>query len=148
FKESKQLLKTAQNQFQQLDGRNRRGFQARIQLLAGQFRELSDSQGFATEPKQVSLCEQMEYLAEQPREPGARAERISERRSGWRELGGSSGRALWSRFRAASDQAYEPCKACFGAKSDLNQANRQKRQASCDQLATFLGNAGWTAIDW
>jgi hypothetical protein len=148
FKESKQLLKTAQNQFQQLDGRNRRGFQARIQLLAGQFRELSDWQGFATEPKQVSLCEQMEYLAEQPIEPEAKAERIKELQSEWRELGGSSDRALWSRFKAASDKAYEPCKAYFEAKSDLKQANLQKRQAICDQLATFLDNADWTAIDW
>ncbi|WP_289128016.1 DUF349 domain-containing protein, partial [uncultured Marinobacter sp.] len=148
FKESKQLLKTAQNQFQQLDGRNRRGFQARMQLLAGQFRELSDWQGFATEPKQVSLCEQMEYLAEQPMEPEAKAERIKELQSEWRELGGSSDRALWSRFKAASDKAYEPCKAYFEAKSDLKKANLQKRQAICDQLATFLDNADWTAIDW
>jgi hypothetical protein len=66
YKESKQLLKTAQNQFQQLDSRHRKEFQARMHLLAGQFRELSDWQGFATEPKQIALCEQMEHLAEQP----------------------------------------------------------------------------------
>jgi len=148
YKESKQLLKTVQNQFQQLDNRHRKEFQARMHLLAGQFRELSDWQGFATEPKQIALCEQMEYLAEQPIEPEAKAERIKELQNEWRDLGGSSDRALWTRFKSASDQAYEPCKAYFEAKSDLKQANIQKREAICSELQTFLDNADWSNIDW
>lgn len=148
YKESKQLLKTAQNQFQQLDGRHRKEFQARMHLLAGQFRELSDWQGFATEPKQIALCEQMEYLAEQPIDPEAKAERIKELQTEWRDLGGSSDRALWTRFKTASDQAYEPCKAYFQAKSSLKQANIQKREAICSELETFLHNADWSSIDW
>lgn len=148
FRESRQLLKVAQGQFQSLDQRHRKGFQARMQLLAGQFRELSDWQGFATEPKQQSLCEQMEYLAEQPIEPEAKAERIKELQNEWRELGGSSDRSLWNRFKAASDQAYEPCKAYFEAKADLKQANLQKRAAICEELEHFLQQADWTNIDW
>ena len=148
FRESKQLLKTAQNQFRDLDRRHSKPFQARMQLLTGQFRELSDWQGFATEPKQIALCEQMEYLAEQPMEPEAKAERIKELQSEWRELGGSSDRALWTRFKSASDRAFEPCKAYFEAKSGLKQANLEKRQAICAELETFLENADWTTIDW
>src|SRR5690554_6897070 len=148
LKESRQLQKTAQSQFQQLDSRNRRAFQARMQLLTGQLQELSDWQGFATEPKQVSLCEQMEYLAEQPMEPEAKAERIKELQNEWRELGGSSDRALWARFKAASDKAYEPCKAYFEAKSDLKQANLRKREEICDQLTAFIAQADWQTIDW
>ncbi|GGC55826.1 DUF349 domain-containing protein [Marinobacter halophilus] len=148
FKESRQLIKLAQNQFQQLDQRHRKPLQARMQLLNGQFRELSDWQGFATEPKQIALCEQMEYLADQPMEPEAKAERIKDLQNEWRDLGGSSDRALWSRFKAASDAAYEPCKVYFEAKSGLKQANLDKRNAICDQLDTFLANADWTVIDW
>lgn len=148
FKESKQLLKQAQNQFQQLDQRHRKPLQARMQLLAGQFRDLSDWQGFATEPKQIALCEQMEYLAEQPMEPEAKAERIKELQNDWRGLGGSSDRVLWSRFKTASDAAYEPCKAYFEAKSGLKQANLEKRRAICDQLEGFLTQADWSVIDW
>ncbi|SFN23508.1 DUF349 domain-containing protein [Marinobacter pelagius] len=148
FRESRQLLKTAQNQFRDLDRRHSKPFQARMQLLTGQFRELSDWQGFATEPKQIALCEQMEYLAEQPMEPEAKAERIKELQSEWRELGGSSDRALWTRFKSASDRAFEPCKAYFEAKSGLKQANLEKRQAICAELETFLENADWTTIDW
>lgn len=148
FKESRQLMKAAQNLFQQLDDRNRKNLQARMQLLQGQFRELSDWQGFATEPKQIALCEQMEYLAEQPIEPEAKAERIKDLQNEWRELGGSSDRTLWARFKAASDNAYEPCKVYFEAKSDLKQANLQKREAICNELAQFVNGADWTAVDW
>lgn len=148
FGESKPLMKEAQQRFQQLDNRHRKSLQARLQLLSGQFRDLSDWQGFATEPKQVTLCEQMEYLADQPMEPEAKAERIKELQAEWRALGGSSDRALWNRFKAASDAAFEPCKAYFEAKSDLKQANLNTRQAICQQLDTFLANVDWTSVDW
>ena len=148
LKESKQLFKTAQQHFRDMDQRYAKPFQARIQLLNGQLRELSDWQGFATEPKQISLCEQMEYLADQPMDPEAKAERIKELQNEWRDLGGSSDRSLWSRFKAASDKAYEPCKAYFSAKSGLKQANLEKRSAICEQLESFLNNADWSSIDW
>ena len=148
LKESKQLFKTAQQHFRDLDQRHAKPFQARIQLLNGQLRELSDWQGFATEPKQIALCEQMEYLADQPMDPEAKAERIKELQNEWRDLGGSSDRNLWSRFKAASDKAYEPCKAYFSAKSGLKQANLEKRVAICEQLESFLNNADWSSIDW
>ncbi|SNC75473.1 protein of unknown function [Marinobacter sp. es.048] len=148
LKESKQLFKTAQQHFRDLDTRHAKPYQARMQLLTGQLRELSDWQGFATEPKQIALCEQMEYLAEQPMDPEAKAGRIKELQSEWRDLGGSSDRSLWSRFKAASDKAYEPCKAYFSAKSGLKQANLEKRSAICEQLESFLDNADWSSIDW
>lgn len=148
LKESKQLFKAAQQQLRELDGRRSKPFQPRMQLLNGQLRELSDWQGFATEPKQIALCEQMEYLAEQPMDPEAKAERIKELQNEWRELGGSSDRTLWSRFKAASDRAFEPCKAYFSAKSGLKQANLEKRTAICDQLEAFLDNADWSSVDW
>jgi len=148
YRESRQLLKTAQNLYKKLDERHSRRFQARMQLLAGQFRELHDWQGFVTQPKQVALCEQMEYLAEQHMDPEAKAERIRELQNEWRELGGSSDRALWTRFKTASDRAFEPCKAYFEAKTSLKQANLEKRRAICQELETFLDNADWSRIDW
>lgn len=148
LKESRQLLKTAQQQLKSLDHRHGKPFQARMQLLTGQLRELSDWHGFATEPKQIALCEQMEHLAEQPIEPETKAERIKELQNEWRHLGGSSDRTLWTRFKAASDKAYEPCKDYFSAKSGLKRANLEKRQAICAELENFLNNADWSAIDW
>lgn len=148
LKDSRQLFKAAQQHLKTLDHRHSKPLQARIQLLGGQLRELTDWQGFATLPKQISLCEQMEHLANQPIEPEAKAERIKELQGEWRELGGSSDRELWSRFKQASDLAYEPCKAYFTAKSGLKKANLETRATICEQLRTFLDNADWQAIDW
>ena len=148
LKESRQHFKAAQQQLKNLDHRHSKSLQPRIHLLGGQLRELTDWQGFATRPKQVSLCEQMEYLADQPMEPEAKAERIKELQNEWRDLGGSSDRDLWSRFKRASDLAYEPCKAYFSAKSGLKKANLETRKTICEQLRTFLDNADWHTIDW
>jgi hypothetical protein len=148
LKESKQLFRNAQQHFKQLDRRHSQPLQARMQLLGGQLRELTDWQGFATRPKQIALCEQMEYLAEQPMDPEAKAERIKEIQNEWRGLGGSSDRELWARFKKASDLAYEPCKAYFSAKSGLKQANLDTRKTIIEQLGTFINEADWQAIDW
>jgi hypothetical protein len=148
LKESRQLLKTAQQYFKALDHRHSKSFQARMQLLTAQLRELTDWQGFATEPKQIALCEQMEHLAEQPIEPEAKSERIKELQQDWRDLGGSSDRTLWSRFKQASDKAYEPCKIYFKAKSGLKKANLDKRKAICAELEHFVNSADWNTIDW
>lgn len=148
LKESKQLQKAAQQYFKALDHRHNKNFKARMQLLSGQLRDLTDWQGFATEPKQIALCEQMEHLAEQPTEPEAKSERIKELQKEWRELGGSSDRTLWSRFKQASDKAYEPCKVYFKAKSGLKQANLEKRKAICGELEQFVTGVDWSAIDW
>ncbi|EDM49456.1 DUF349 domain-containing protein [Marinobacter algicola] len=148
LKESRQHFKVAQQLVKGLDHRHGKSLQPRMHLLGGQLRELTDWQGFATRPKQESLCEQMEYLANQPMEPEAKAERIKELQNEWRGLGGSSDRDLWSRFKQASDQAYEPCKTYFSAKSGLKQANLETRKTICDQLGTFLDNADWNNIDW
>lgn len=148
LKISKQFLKTTQHQLKGLDHRHAKPFQAKIQLLTGQLRDLSDWQGFATEPKQITLCEQMEYLAEQPMDPEAKAEHIKQFQNQWSSLGGSSNRDLWTRFKKASDQAYEPCKEYFSAKSGLKQVNLEKRKAICNELDMFVNNADWTTIDW
>ncbi|MDX1634849.1 MAG: DUF349 domain-containing protein [Marinobacter sp.] len=148
LKESRQLFKQAQQQLRALDSRHSRPFQARFQLLNAQLRELQDWQGFATQPKQVELCERMEYLAEQPMDPEVKAEKIKELQHEWRELGGSSDRDLWQRFKQASDRAYEPCKAYFSAKSGLKQANLDKREAICEELAHFVANTDWSSVDW
>lgn len=146
--ESRQLHKQAQHAFNGLDHKHSQSRQARLTLLGRQLQDLQDWRGFATRPKQEELCEAMEYLANQHMEPEAKATRIKELQQEWRGLGGSSDQSLWHRFKAASDVAYEPCQAYFAAKSELKDANLQKRQAICDQLEAFADNADWGAVDW
>lgn len=148
FSESRQLHKQAQHAFNGLDHKHSQSRQARLTLLGRQLQDLQDWRGFATRPKQEELCEAMEYLAEQHIEPEAKATRIKELQQEWRDLGGSSDQSLWHRFKAASDAAYEPCHAYFAAKSELKDANLEKRKAICDQLAEFANNADWSSVDW
>ncbi|MFL1483397.1 DUF349 domain-containing protein [Marinobacter sp. LN3S78] len=148
LKESRQHLKQAQGLQRQLSGIAANHHRGRLQRLTGQVRELGDWRGFATEPKQVSLCEQMEYLAEQPMDPEAKATHIQELQQEWRELGGSSNRDLWQRFRKASDLAFKPCKAYFEARSDLKKVHLQKRHSICEELARYLEATDWSQVDW
>lgn len=148
LRESRTFLKQAQNLHRQLTGREGGRYRARMQRLAGQVRELGDWRGFATEPKQTALCEQMEYLADQPMDPEAKAARIHELQQQWKDLGGSSNRDLWQRFRAASDRAFEPCRAYFEARSDLKKVHLQKRQSLCEELQLYLDSTDWSQVDW
>ncbi|GGY71294.1 DUF349 domain-containing protein [Marinobacter zhanjiangensis] len=148
LKESRQHLKQAQGLQRRLTGKLANRHRARLQRLNGQVRELGDWQGFATEPKQVALCEQMEYLAEQPMDPEAKAARIQDLQQEWRDLGGSSNRDLWQRFRTASEAAFEPCKAYFEARSDLKKVHLQTRHSICEELAGYLEATDWDQVDW
>ncbi len=148
LKESRQQLKQAQGQLRKVSGKEVGRYQQRIKRLAGQVHELGDWQGFATGPKQMALCEQMEYLAEQPMDPEAKATLIQELQQEWRDLGGSSDRELWQRFRSAAEKAFEPCKAYFEARSDLKQVHLQKRRTICQELQQYLDGNDWNAVDW
>ena len=148
LKTSVRLYKEAQHCFSELDPQHQHSHQARMHLLGKQLQELRDWQGFATRPKQIELCENMEYLASQHMEPEAKAERIKELQHEWRELGGSSDQKLWQRFKQASDRAYAPCHDYFSARLELKHANVHKRQMIIDQLAEFMENINWDQCHW
>jgi len=148
LKASVRLFKEAQHLFGELDEHHQHSLQARMHLLGKQLQELKDWQGFVTRPKQIELCEHMEYLASQHMEPEAKAQKIRELQHEWRELGGSSDQKLWQRFKQASDQAYAPCHEYFGARLELKHANVHKRQIIVDQLAEFLENIDWDQCQW
>lgn len=148
LKQSRHLYKDVQHVFSELDHHHAEPLKARMHLLAKQLQELRDWEGFATRPKQIELCEHMEYLASQHMVPEAKAERIKELQKEWRELGGSSDQKLWQRFKDASDRAYAPCHDYFVARSELKHANVHKRQMICDQLVEFLENVDWHSCDW
>lgn len=148
LKASSQLFKDLQKQLQQLPHQVEQSYQGKLKLLHGRLQELRDWQGFVTQPKQIELCERMEHLAEQHLDPQIKANRIKELQAEWRALGGSSDQALWSRFKTASDKAYEPCQEFFVEQERLKQANLEKRQEIRDHLQTFLNQVNWENVDW
>lgn len=110
--------------------------------------ELRDWVRFATRPKQEDLIQRMEQLAAASLEPHVKAEKIRDLQREWKELGGSSDAAMWQRFKAASDAAYEPCKAFFSEENQLKAVNLARREEIVEQLTTYLDGVDWSKADW
>ena len=129
--------------------------QARMEKLKPQLDELRDWHAFAAEPKKLQLCEQMEQLAGTDMAPQDKADSIQLLQEQWRELMSAdqhSDQALWDRFRAAADIAWEPCREHFAELDRERAANLAKRVALCDQLEQYLAAlnpdsvADWSAV--
>lgn len=148
LKPSRQHFRHAQKLQDQLPERQARKHQARITRLGRQLQELRDWLGFAARPKLEALCEQMEYLADQPMEPETKAEHIRELQHSWHDLGGTPDQQLWQRFKEATDRAYEPCHEYFAEKNRLKEANLAKREYIVQQLQEFVDNLDWKSCDY
>ncbi|MFO7788763.1 MAG: DUF349 domain-containing protein [Halospina sp.] len=148
LKPSREHFRNAQKLQDQLPEKEARQHQARITRLGRQLQELRDWLGFAARPKLESLCEQMEYLADQPMEPEAKAEHIHDLQQQWYDLGGTPDQQLWQRFKDATDRAYEPCHEYFSEKKRLKNANLEKREYIVGQLQEFVDNLDWTSCDY
>src|SRR5690554_1678663 len=126
--------------------------QGRMEKLKPQLDELRDWHAFAAEPKKLQLCEQMEDLVKADMPPQERADVVQLLQDQWRELMSAdqqSDQALWDRFRAAADLAWEPCKEHFAELDRERAANLVKRSALCDQLEQYLDALDPDAVsDW
>lgn len=147
LKPSRDHFRKAQKLQDQLPEKQARAHQARLTRLGRQLQELRDWLGFAARPKLESLCEQMEYLADQPMEPEAKAEHIRDLQQQWYDLGGTPDQTLWQRFKEATDRAYEPCHDYFSEKKRLKGANLEKREYIVEQLQEFVDNLDWSTCD-
>lgn len=148
LKASQKLLREIQKRIAQLPENTGSPYASRLALLHRQLKDLEDWAGFATQPKQVELCERMETLAEQPLDPQFKAEKIQEMQKQWKAFGGASDHALWQRFKFASDKAFEPCQAFFKEQGELKKRNLEKRTSICESLSQLLQGVQWEAADW
>lgn len=126
---------------------------ARLGELAEQVHELKSWAGFAVQPKKEALIEKMEALIAHEMDPDDKADAIHALQEEWKALGVADStveQPLWERFKAASDQAFEPCRQHFAAQRELRQQNLEKREALCKQLEEYLAAlpADAEGIDW
>ncbi|HEX5513669.1 MAG TPA: DUF349 domain-containing protein, partial [Gammaproteobacteria bacterium] len=150
LKESQRLLAQAQKLSEQLPPSDRSRFDRRLKHDAGRVRELQDWRRFATLPKQLELCEQMEALIEADLPPPELAERIQRLQEQWKATGGSSspeGQRLWERFQAAGKQAFDRCRGYFDEQAQRRQENLQRRQDIASQLEQFIAAADWPQLE-
>lgn len=148
IKKSAAKLKEIQSLMSQLNARHGEKFHNQLNLRIKQLNELRDWQGFASTPRQQELCELMERLSEQTMPPQDKAKKIKAMQNEWKSLGGASDEQLWLRFKAASDLAYEPCKAYFEAQSALKEKNLKRRETLITQLEQFIAENDWAHADW
>ncbi len=148
LKPSQKLIREVQKRIQQLPEKVGARYSSRLTLSFRQLKDLEDWAGFATQPKQIELCERMEALAEQSLDPQFKADKIQELQKLWKGFGGSSDQALWQRFKSASDTAYEPCQAFFKEQNELKQQNLQKRESICASMRSLLDGIAWESADW
>ena len=122
-----------------------------LEKLSARRAELQDWHRFAAEPKKQELCESMDALVGSTMDPPQLASAIQALHEEWRALMSSDqdeDQALWDRFKAATDRAYEPCKVHFAEQDAQRKANLAKRLALCEQLENFIATQDWSAADW
>lgn len=124
----------------------------RFGALSLELRELKDWQGFATAQKRQELCVQMERLKDdQTIHPGDKAKAIKELQDQWKALGPSDtkeNQKLWTRFKAAGDEAFEPCGKYFAEQRAVREGNLKEREKICESLEAYYEQTDWQNPDW
>ena len=126
-------------------------YQRHFQQLTAQLTEIRDWQGYAATPKKEALCNNMEALIGSTIDPALLAEKIQNLQEEWKVIGPiarQDDKALWTRFRAAADKAYEPCKAYYAEMANQRQRNLENRQALVAQLIDYEASMDWENADW
>ena len=151
LKPASRLLKEAQQLVRHLPMKVASGYQKKLREQTVRLNELRDWQGFVATPKKEELIQEMESLVGTDMDPQALAGRVQRLQDEWRSLGEADrgrNKELWERFRAAADQAYEPCRDYFDKLAQVRQSNLEQRRQICRQLETYLQQYDWDHADW
>ncbi len=119
--------------------------------LTPRLRELQKWRKWGTDQHRQEMCERMQALlqAELPLEE--LHDQLQAMQAEWKQLdhGGSpTNEDLWKQFHRFADQVYARCSPYLEQLAHQREANRQQREALCQQLETFLEHADWSSMDW
>lgn len=149
LRQSRRELTRALRLAERLGGRERSRLERELKRYGAKVAELKDWRRFATLPKQEQLCAEMEGLIEAEVDPETRAARIKALRQEWKATGGADSaeaRALWERFNAAAERAFEPCRAYFDEQAAARTRNLEERRRVAAQLEEFMATANVDAL--
>lgn len=138
LRQANRLWQRFENEIQEQPNSQR---EQRFNSVKPRLDELRDWHNFAAEPKKEQLCERMEALAKEDMVPEEKANAIQALHQEWRELMSSdqdSDQALWERFKAASDEAYLPCKEHFKELDALRAEKLEERKALAQQMNDLI----------
>ena len=132
-----------------VESRDKSSYSEKLTRLEKKLNELGDWKEFASEPKLVELCEQMEKLPSLKLTPNDCANRIKELQTQWKAMGASPAQEKhWPRFKEVSDIAYEPCGKYFAARREEKKNKLAKRREICELLENYEKNTDWSEPDW
>ncbi len=132
-----------------VDSKDKTSYREKLTRLETKLNELGDWKEFASEPKLVELCEQMEKLPSLKLTPNDCANRIKELQAQWKAMGASPAQEKhWPRFKEVSDIAYEPCGKFFAARREEKKNKLAKRREICELLENYEKNTDWSEPDW
>lgn len=151
FKTANKIYKTLQQEAQQALLQQHASLQNEFKHISMRLKDMNDWQDFSSIQKKEELCLSMEALINQAQDPESKAQHIKALQEAWQHSGISkhkNAQALWLRFKAASDQAYEPCKLYFQQQDEQRKKNLEARKHICDQLQQFITENDWAHANW
>jgi hypothetical protein len=119
--------------------------QAALTPKVHEMREAVEWQRWANVGVQEQLCQKMEALAA-VEDAEAVARQVKELQEQWRQVSDvprQQGDALWRRFKAAHDVAWNRCAAYFAEQAEVRAANLAKKIALCEQAEALGGSSDW-----
>ncbi len=127
-----------------VQGKERKILDERLEQAAETVGKMSDWQAFATEPKLIELCEQMEALTTSKTHPDKLSTQITNLQNQWKALGHCDVSDVhWPRFKTAADQAYQPCALFFEERKQTRAANLAKREPLLQRTQILLDSTDW-----
>lgn len=145
-KQADKALNKVRNALAAVEPSRRQEFEQQIKPLAAQLHEVHDWQGFAIEPKKHELCASMESLIGSLEDPEMLAVKIQTLQEQWKQVGAlphAQEQELWLRFKAASDEAWKPCKEAFAQQAKLHRDNFRQRMQVVTQLNAYDQGIAW-----
>jgi exonuclease SbcC len=127
-------------------------FESSLKAMAPRIRELQGWRTWSTSDVRERLCEQAQALLATEQSPHERAEAVKELRETWKKLDKQGGfpanEAIWERFNATCNQAYEPCLKAFEEEARQREQNLSRKKAVCEKLERLNGETDWENVDW
>ncbi len=134
-----------------LNGHTPDSLEQKFKLLNTRLQELKNWQGYAVQPKKEQLCVELEALVDKEMPAHEKAQLIKQYQQQWKLLDSTDpfhSQALWKRFKAASDRAYEPCEAYFAKQNEARRYNLEQRKLICREVGNYLDQIDWQKEDW
>ena len=145
-KNADRALNKARRSIKSLAPKQRQLYAQSLRPLAARLHVVHDWQGFVIEPKKVELCTSMKALIGSEEKAETLAKKIKSLQDGWKQLGSlprARDQELWNEFKAAAEEAFEPCKAAFAQQAELRGENFENRMRLVAQLKHYEKKMAW-----